>query len=69
MKILVVEDDVETLEFVKKGLFEEGHSVDSSANGQEGLLMASTSDYDLIVLDRMLPWLGWAECRPNLTCK
>ena len=57
MKILVVEDDVETLEFVKKGLCEEGHSVDSCANGQEGLLMASTSDYDLIVLDRMLPGL------------
>ncbi len=57
MKILVVEDDVETLEFVKKGFFEEGHSVDSCANGQEGLLMASTSDYDLIVLDRMLPGL------------
>ena len=57
MRILVVEDDAETLGFIKKGFLEEGHTVDASANGQEGLLMASTSNYDLLVLDRMLPGL------------
>ena len=55
MKILIVEDDSETLSFIKKGFEQDGNSVDSATNGEDGLLMATTSDYDVIILDRMLP--------------
>lgn len=55
MKILIVEDDSETLSFIKKGFEQDGNSVDFATNGEDGLLMATTSDYDVIILDRMLP--------------
>ena len=55
MKILIVEDDSETLSFIKKGFEQDGNLVDVAANGEDGLLMAATSDYDVIILDRMLP--------------
>jgi two-component system OmpR family response regulator len=56
-KILIIEDDAETRTFVAKGLGEHGHVVDQSADGRDGLFMASDGSYDLIVLDRMLPGL------------
>ena len=55
MKILIVEDDSETLSFIKKGFEQDGNLVDVATNGEDGLLMATTSDYDVIILDRMLP--------------
>ena len=55
MHILVVEDDRETREFVRSGLVQAGHTVDVADNGRDGLLVASTGSFDLIVLDRMLP--------------
>ncbi|MEX2480248.1 MAG: response regulator transcription factor [Gammaproteobacteria bacterium] len=55
MHILVVEDDRETREFVRKGLTQAGHTVDTADNGRDGLLLASAGTFDLIVLDRMLP--------------
>lgn len=55
MKILVLEDDKTTGPYVAKGLREEGHTVDLVANGREGLLQATTCEYDILVLDRMLP--------------
>ena len=55
MKILIVEDDSETLSFIKKGFEQDGNLVDAATNGEDGLLMATTSDYDVIILDRMLP--------------
>lgn len=55
MHILVVEDDRETREFVRKGLTQAGHTVDTADNGRDGLLLASAGVFDLIVLDRMLP--------------
>ncbi len=55
MKILIVEDDSETLAFIKKGFEQDGNLVDAATNGEDGLLMATTSDYDVIILDRMLP--------------
>lgn len=57
MKILLVEDDVDTRSYVSAGLKVRGHSVDESSDGDEGLLRASEHDYDVIVLDRMLPML------------
>ncbi len=55
MHILVVEDDRDTREFVRSGLMQAGHTVDVADNGRDGLLVASTGSFDLIVLDRMLP--------------
>jgi len=55
MKILVVEDDRETATYLTKGLSESGYSVDGAHDGREGLYLASSGDYDAIILDRMLP--------------
>jgi len=55
MKILVVEDDAATAEYIAKGLREAGHSVDSAANGRDGLFHATDKSYEVVVLDRMLP--------------
>jgi two-component system OmpR family response regulator len=55
MKILLVEDDQTTQQFVSKGFREEGHVVDTADNGPDGLHLATSGEYDLIILDRMLP--------------
>jgi two-component system OmpR family response regulator len=57
MRLLVIEDDPETREFIVQGLRESGHNADETADGKEGLLLAGERDYDAIVLDRMLPGL------------
>ncbi|WP_114228457.1 MULTISPECIES: response regulator transcription factor [Sphingomonas] len=56
-KILIVEDDAETAAYLTRGLSEEGHSVEHAANGQDGLYRATDGQFDLIILDRMLPGL------------
>ena len=55
MKILIIEDDVKITNFLKKGLEEECYIVDSAINGDEGLYLANVNEYDLILLDIMLP--------------
>ncbi|QHC37128.1 response regulator transcription factor [Komagataeibacter xylinus] len=55
MHILVVEDDPTVLSFVAKGLKEAGHLVEMTDNGKDGLFMAVSEKFDLIILDRMLP--------------
>ncbi|GGA26827.1 winged helix-turn-helix domain-containing protein [Neptunicoccus cionae] len=55
MKILVIEDDKTTGDYVAHGLREEGHTVDLVENGRDGLIRASTADFDILVIDRMLP--------------
>lgn len=57
MKILVVDDEEKLAEYLKKGLTEEGFSVDVAHNGIDGLHQALEVDFDAIVLDRMLPGL------------
>ncbi|WP_394752754.1 response regulator transcription factor [Crenothrix sp.] len=57
MKILITEDDHETLTYVSAGLQQAGHIVDSAKDGYEGLFLAKEGDYDLLVVDRMLPGL------------
>ena len=60
MRILVVEDDISTGDYLKKGLTEAGYSVDLARNGTDGLFQALEQAYDAIVLDVMLPGLdGW----------
>ncbi|GAN99778.1 MULTISPECIES: response regulator [Komagataeibacter] len=55
MHILVVEDDPTVRNFVAKGLKEAGHLVELTDNGKDGLFMAVSEKFDLIILDRMLP--------------
>lgn len=55
MKILLVEDNPQVSQFVRKGLTESGHAVDHADNGRDGLFLATTESYDAIILDRMLP--------------
>ena len=55
MRILVIEDDLDTASYIKKGLEEAGHVVDHADEGKEGLMLATTEDYDVLVIDRMLP--------------
>lgn len=57
MKILLVEDDATTIEYVVKGFTEQGHNIETASDGHQGLLLATSMKYDLILLDRMLPQL------------
>ncbi|BBP02748.1 DNA-binding response regulator [Sulfuriferula plumbiphila] len=60
MKILVVEDEPKTGDYLRKGLTESGFAVDLARTGTEGELLALSDEYDLIVLDVMLPGRdGW----------
>ena len=60
MKILIVEDEVKTGDYLRQGLTEAGFVVDLARDGLDGLHLALNGDYDLIVLDVMLPSLdGW----------
>ncbi len=61
MKLLVVEDDPKTSSYLKRGLSEEGFIVDVCADGHDGLELASTGQYDLMILDIMPPVAdGWS---------
>ena len=63
MRLLIVEDDPNMARFLQKGLQEERYAVDVASDGEEGLLLASVSPYDLIILDIMLPKLdGLTVC-------
>ncbi|MDA0781537.1 MAG: response regulator transcription factor [Rickettsiales bacterium] len=55
MKILLIEDDIKVSEYIINGLKEAGHNVDSSRDGKDGLFLATTEIYDVIIVDRMLP--------------
>jgi two-component system, OmpR family, copper resistance phosphate regulon response regulator CusR len=60
MKILVIEDEMKTAKFLKKGLSEAGFVVDVARDGLEALHVAQEFDFDLLILDVMLPNLdGW----------
>lgn len=60
MRLLVIEDEPKTVQYLKKGLEESGFAVDTARTGTDGLHQALTEDYDLVVLDVMLPGLsGW----------
>ena len=64
MRILVVEDEKKIADFIKRGLKEEGYAVDTTNDGENGFFLAKTNDYDLILLDLMLPKLdGITICR------
>ncbi len=61
MRILIVEDEKKTVAYLKKGLGENGFVVDIASDGEEGSHLATTGEYDLIILDVMLPGKdGWS---------
>ncbi|MFT3726113.1 MAG: response regulator transcription factor [Hyphomonadaceae bacterium] len=55
MRILVIEDEARTADFIERGLKEKGHAVDVCRTGPDGLSYALSGDHDAIILDRMLP--------------
>ncbi len=64
MRLLLVEDDESVARFILKGLREERYAVDIATDGENGLFMAETTPYDLLILDVMLPKLdGLSICR------
>lgn len=64
MRILIIEDERKTADYLKKGLTESGFVVDVAGNGEDGLFLAGTGNYDLVILDVMLPERdGWSVVR------
>jgi len=55
MRILLIEDDKQAATYLVKGLVESGYSIDHAANGEQGLDLALSEHYDVLVVDRMLP--------------
>ena len=55
MRILIIEDDATVASFLNKRLSEDGHNVNHGSDGREGLLLATASDYEVMIIDRMLP--------------
>ena len=55
MRILIIEDDLRTAEHVARGLAEAGHVVSQAGDGVQGLALAGAEDFDVVVVDRMLP--------------
>jgi two-component system copper resistance phosphate regulon response regulator CusR len=58
MRVLLIEDEHKTASYLKKGLSEAGYIVDCEYNGTDGLYTATTFNYDLMILDVMLPYLN-----------
>ena len=61
MRILVIEDEKKVANFIKKGLEEEHYAVDTANDGEAGLFMAEANEYDLVVLDLMIPRIDGLE--------
>ncbi len=66
MKILLIEDEVKLASFIQKGLKEDGHNCEVSHNGSSGIERAAVEDFDLILLDIMLPGQDGFEILKNL---
>ena len=66
MRILIVEDEKKVAGFIKKGLEEETYAVDVACDGEEGLHLGSEGQYDLIILDIMLPKINGLEILSQL---
>ncbi len=64
MRILIIEDEEKVANFIKRGLREEGYSVDVAYDGEEGHFQVSSNEYDVIILDLMLPKIdGISLCK------
>ena len=65
MRLLLVEDDARIARFVAKGLREESYAVDVVANGNDAVYQAEINDYDVVILDVMIPGYGWIRHLPG----
>lgn len=64
MRILLIEDERKVSEFIKKGLEEQSYTVDTAYDGKEGERLAGYNEYDVIILDVLLPQQdGWKTCK------
>jgi two-component system OmpR family response regulator len=61
MRVLVIEDDAETVRYIVRALQEEGHEASAQTNGRDGLRIALAESWDLFIIDRMLPHLDGVE--------
>jgi DNA-binding response OmpR family regulator len=66
MKLLIVEDEARMAELLRKGLTEEGHTATCASDGAEGLALAKSYDFDVIILDIMMPRLSGYELAKRL---
>jgi two-component system OmpR family response regulator len=66
MRVLVIEDDVETARYIVRALQEAGHEAASQCNGRDGLRVALREQWDLLIVDRMLPQLDGLEVVESL---
>ncbi|MEM9443607.1 MAG: response regulator transcription factor, partial [Pseudomonadota bacterium] len=57
MHVLLIEDDVDAADYLVKGLKESGHQIEHAADGKAGLLKAAAENFDVLIVDRMLPEL------------
>lgn len=70
MNILLVEDEAKVASFIKQGLQEQGYTVDLAVNGQEGMSMFFKGNYDVAILDVVIPFINGVElCRAIKTDK
>ena len=58
MKLLIVEDEARMADLLRKGLTEEGHTATCASDGAEGLALAKSYEFDVIILDIMMPKLA-----------
>ena len=66
MRILIIEDDIEAASFLMKAFSEAGHNPAHAADGESGHHLASTEEYDVLIIDRMLPKLDGLSILKNL---
>ena len=69
MRILLLEDDTQLGSWVTNGLREEGHVVDHFSDGKDALMAAMGQEYDLLILDRMVPGLDGLSVLKSLRAK
>jgi two-component system copper resistance phosphate regulon response regulator CusR len=66
MKLLLIEDETKTIDYLRRGLSEQGYAVEMATNGVDGLHLATTGTYDAIILDVMMPEMDGISMLKNL---
>lgn len=66
MDVLIIEDETKVVDFVTKGLEEEGYSVSAAVNGRQGLELLQTRNYDIVLLDLMIPEIDGLKVLRNM---
>ena len=69
MRVIFVEDFKHLRNYVAKALKRAGHAVDTAPDGEEGLFLAETTEYDAIILDLMLPKIDGIEMPETASCR